>query len=88
MKKITFGIMLFSIMMMISCAPQKQRPDYPETRKGDVVDEYFGNEVADPYRWLEDDMSDETAGWVKAQNDVTPVLCGFFSKSHNIRMIK
>jgi prolyl oligopeptidase len=71
MKKITFGIMLFSIMMMISCAPKKQRPDYPETRKGDVVDEYFGNEVADPYRWLEDDMSDETAAWVKAQNDVT-----------------
>ena len=44
---------------------------YPETRKGDVVDTYFETEVADPYRWLEDDRSAETEEWVKAQNDVT-----------------
>jgi prolyl oligopeptidase (EC:3.4.21.26). Serine peptidase. MEROPS family S09A len=44
---------------------------YPETRKGDVVDTYFGTEVADPYRWLEDDRSEETENWVKAQNEVT-----------------
>jgi len=44
---------------------------YPETAKGDVADNYHGTEVPDPYRWLEDDMSDETAAWVKAQNEVT-----------------
>ncbi|WP_372769462.1 prolyl oligopeptidase family protein [Pseudoalteromonas sp.] len=44
---------------------------YPETKKGDVVDTYFETQVADPYRWLEDDMSDETAQWVKTQNKVT-----------------
>jgi prolyl oligopeptidase len=44
---------------------------YPMTKKGPVVDEYFGHKVADPYRWLEDDMSDETAEWVTAQNKVT-----------------
>lgn len=44
---------------------------YPETLKGDVVDTYFGVNVADPYRWLEDDRSEETANWVKAQNEVT-----------------
>lgn len=44
---------------------------YPTTHKGNVVDNYFGTEVPDPYRWLEDDMSDETAKWVAAQNKVT-----------------
>ncbi len=48
-----------------------QPMSYPETRKGDVVDTYFGTEVADPYRWLEDDRSEETENWVKAQNEVT-----------------
>ena len=45
--------------------------NYPETQKVDVVDTYFGVEVNDPYRWLEDDRSDETASWVNAQNEVT-----------------
>ena len=44
---------------------------YPETERGDVVDNYFGTEVADPYRWLEDDNSEATAAWVKAENEVT-----------------
>jgi len=44
---------------------------YPVTQKGDVVDEYFGTQIADPYRWLEDDMSADTADWVKAQNKTT-----------------
>ena len=44
---------------------------YPETSKTDTVDNYFGVEVADPYRWLEDDLSQATADWVTAQNEVT-----------------
>ncbi|MBT0586731.1 prolyl oligopeptidase family serine peptidase [Alteromonas oceanisediminis] len=51
--------------------PANVKFDYPVTAKGDVVDTYFGQEVADPYRWLEDDRSAETEAWVKAQNAVT-----------------
>ena len=47
--------------------------DYPKTRKTNVVDEQFGVKVADPYRWLEDDVrvNLEVADWVKSQNAVT-----------------
>lgn len=45
--------------------------NYPETKKVDTVDVYFGDSIADPYRWLEDDNSEETKAWVKAQNEVT-----------------
>ena len=44
---------------------------YPETKKTGTVDTYFGTEVSDPYRWLEDDKSEETAAWVKEENKVT-----------------
>ncbi len=45
--------------------------NYPETKKTATVDTYFGTEVNDPYRWLEDDKSAETAAWVKEENKVT-----------------
>jgi prolyl oligopeptidase len=44
---------------------------YPETKKVDVVEDYFGTKVPDPYRWLEDNESPEVAAWVEAQNKVT-----------------
>lgn len=44
---------------------------YPETIKGNVADTFFGTIVKDPYRWLEDDMSEETKDWVKRQNTTT-----------------
>jgi len=44
---------------------------YPEVKKDSIVDDYFGMSVEDPYRWLENDTSEETAQWVKEQNQVT-----------------
>lgn len=44
---------------------------YPTTKKVDTVDTYFGTEVSDPYRWLEDDNAPDTEAWVAEQNEVT-----------------
>ena len=64
---IAFAIILFSCNTQ---AP-KENLKYPQTAKVDTVDTYFGVEVPDPYRWLEDDMSEETGEWVSRQNEVT-----------------
>lgn len=67
---------LLIIMMFFSCKNNKEAEmkfelKYPATKTDVVVDNYFGTDVADPYRWLEDDNSAETAAWVKQQNDLT-----------------
>jgi len=56
--------------LVTSCA-KKSTLMYPETKKEIVIDSFFGKAVEDPYRWLEDDRSKETEGWVKRQNAVT-----------------
>lgn len=53
------------------CASVAAQWSYPETRKVDQKDVYFSTEVADPYRWLEDDRSAETSQWVTEQNKTT-----------------
>lgn len=79
MKKIIFP---FIIMSLIACQNQENKKEqdhtqkeialnYPKTNKIDTIDTYFGAEVKDPYRWLEDDRSAETEAWVKAENKVT-----------------
>lgn len=58
---------------------------YPKTRKDSVVDTYFGHDIADPYRWLEDDRSEETAQWVSGQNSVTFDFLGQIPYRQQIR---
>ncbi len=63
---------IIAMALIISCnGPVKKKIEYPLTKTGDVIDTYFGTKVPDPYRWLEDDRSEETAAWVKEQNKVT-----------------
>ena len=59
---------IYFVMISISC---DSAVEYPVTNKITHSDFYHGVEISDPYRWLEDDMSDETVKWVKAQNKVT-----------------
>lgn len=60
-----------AFIIMTSLIIDACMPKPPVTRKDSTVDNYFGTEVPDPYRWLEDDASNETAMWVEAQNKVT-----------------
>lgn len=67
MKKIILTLLMSSTIASFG----QQQNKYPLTKKGDKIDLYFGSQVADPYRWLEDDRSAETAEWVKSQNQIT-----------------
>jgi len=61
------------MVVAVGCSvPENQQTKpYPETMRVDQVYTYFGQQVSDPYRWLENDKSEETAAWVKAENVVT-----------------
>ena len=64
-------VALSTFSLRAADGPATVRLAYPPTKKVDVVDNYFGTKVADPYRWLEDDKSPEVEAWVEAQNKVT-----------------
>lgn len=66
-------------LSLVSCLTvNAQHMKYPSTEKQSVVDEYFGEKVPAPYRWLEDDQSPKTQQWIKTQNELT------FEYLHNI----
>jgi prolyl oligopeptidase len=73
MKKI---LLLSTVVFFFSFTGEERKKSssslhYPATKKVDVTDDYFGRKIADPYRWLEDDNSEETKRWVDEQNKVT-----------------
>lgn len=64
-------ILSIAATAMLSSIDAVAQVAYPKAHKDNTVDVYFGEKVADPYRWLEDDMSAQTAEWVDAENAVT-----------------
>ena len=72
MKKSLFILFIFSILLSCSTNQKKVKTvSYPITQEKEVIDNYFGVEVKDSYRWLEDDRSKETESWVKSENETT-----------------
>lgn len=77
MKKIIFFLSQ-GLFILSSCSNNNRQEQkaiehlpYPQTKKVDTIDDYFGTKIADPYRWLEDDNSEETKKWVDEENKVT-----------------
>lgn len=66
-------IMALMATIAFACSTEEKHPmtNYPITEKIEHIDTYFGVEVEDPYRWLENDTSQATGAWVKAENEVT-----------------
>ncbi|NAY91769.1 prolyl oligopeptidase family serine peptidase [Muricauda sp. JGD-17] len=75
LKSMQKSCLLAVIILLAACETATKREpiivNYPTTEKVDSVDTYFGTEVKDPYRWLEDDRSEATEAWVKQQNTTT-----------------
>ena len=66
---------IFVLFFLLACSSNqnkvKKEMNYPITAKKEVTDTYFGIDVNDSYRWLEDDKSKETESWVKTENETT-----------------
>src|SRR4051794_2299104 len=73
MPRIVLCALALAVLGLANLGDAREPMKYPTTKRIDVVDDHHGTKVADPYRWLEDDVrkSKDVAAWVEAQNEVT-----------------
>ncbi len=67
LRTLTLAMVIMSVTLGAQQGPYK----YPQARKADQVDDFFGTKIADPYRWLEDSDAPDTRAWIDAQNELT-----------------
>ncbi len=69
----TSPIVTLAVLFIISHAIAQEKMEYPKSKRVDQVDDFFGISVADPFRWLEDDVrsSEDVRQWVESQNQLT-----------------
>jgi prolyl oligopeptidase len=92
MKKNIFATYILIAIALQNCSPKQEisediNVEYPQTRTVEVIDTFFGHEVADPFRWLEDDLSEETASWVSEQNELTQNYLSNIPYRNKIRQV-
>lgn len=72
------GLVALPVLLLVGCRPEPQLevevPPPPETETGDVVEEIHGVDVADPYRWLEEQQAERTRQWIERQNEYTDAV--------------
>lgn len=77
-------LFFLTLLLFISCACQ-ERIEYPVTKTVDVVEDYHGTMVADPYRWMEDESAEDLKSWIEAQNKITSNYLEKFSGREKIK---
>ncbi len=85
MKTASFATLAATFLLSVSMSAEEPKPAYPPARHDAQVDDYHGEKIADPFRWLEDDNSDETKAWVVAENQVTSAFLDAVAERPKIR---
>src|SRR5438445_9892694 len=82
---ITLLLVTGLILMQGADSPVQHKTAYPPAKRVDVIDDYHGVKIADPYRWLEDTNSPETAAWIQAENKITEAYLAQIPEREKIR---